>query len=78
MSPRSKIASMRVVDATTDAADLTGGALGARLAVELREADKVIVSAITARLLGSSEALHVRTFAVAPRRIGAVRQALNL
>lgn len=78
MSPRSKIASMRVVDATTDAADLTGGALGARLAVELREADKVIVSAITARLLGSSEALHVRTFAVAPRRLGAVRQALNL
>lgn len=78
MSPRSKIASMRVVDASTDAADLTGGALGARLAVELREADKVIVSSITARLLGSGEALHVRTYAIAPRRLGAVRQALNL
>jgi hypothetical protein len=78
MSPRVKIASMRIVDAAGDAADLTGGALGARLAVELRESDKVIVSPITARLLGSSEALHVRTFAVAPRRLGAVRRALNL
>ena len=78
MSPRSKIASMRIVDTDEDVADLTGGALGPRLAVELRESDKVILSQVTARLLGTGEALHVRTFAVAPRRIAAVRRALNL
>lgn len=77
MSPRSKIASLRIVGNESDLADITGGALGPRLAVELRESDKVILSGVTARLLGTSEALHVRTFAVAPRRIEAARRALN-
>ena len=77
MTPRNKIASVSIVDATADNADFTGGVLGPRLAVELRDADKVVLSHITAKTLGTSQALHVKTYAVAPRRLHTVRTLLT-
>ena len=73
MAPKANVVSSRVIDGPTDSADLTGGVLGTRLAVELKEADKIILSAITAKTLKTTEALHVKTFAIAPRR---AREAL--
>ena len=78
MSPRSKIQKIDVVNSAGDTADFTGGVAGARLAVHLREADKVVMSRITARILGTTEALHVKAFSVAPRRLGVARSAIRL
>jgi len=59
-----------------EAADLTGGVIGARIVVSLAQADKVILTPITMRTLGTSEALHVQMFSVAPRRVAAAHAAL--
>ena len=77
MSPRNKIASVSIEHRATQSADFTGGVLGPRLAIELHEPDKIVLAKITARTLGTSEALHVHSFHVAPRRIHAARAALN-
>lgn len=76
MSPRNKIASFSITDTQGESADFTGGVLGARLAIELREADKVVLSKITAKTLRTTEALHVKTYTVAPRRLQAACAAL--
>ena len=76
MAPKANVVSSRVVDGPIDSADLTGGILGTRLAVELKEADKIILSAITAKTLKTTEALHVKTFAIAPRRARAALAAI--
>ena len=61
-----------------DAADLTGGVTGARLVVGMREADKVLINDLTARLLGASTgAIHVQSFAIAPRRLSRAIQLLG-
>ncbi|MGA0117972.1 MAG: hypothetical protein ACO3JF_06215 [Ilumatobacteraceae bacterium] len=78
MSPRSKIASLTTVAEAGESADFTGGVAGQRLAVQLREADKIVLSRITAKILGTTEALHVTTFSVAPRRLQAARDAITL
>lgn len=78
MSPRNKIASVALVHEQSDSADFTGGVLGPRLAIELREADKIVLAKITARALGTTQALHVHSFHVAPRRVHAARAAINL
>ena len=78
MSPRSKIASLTTVTEAGESADFTGGVAGQRLAVQLREADKIVLSRITAKILGTTEALHVTTFSVAPRRLQAARDAITL
>lgn len=78
MSPRSKIASLTTVAEAGESADFTGGVAGPRLAVQLREADKIVLSRITAKILGTTEALHVTTFSVAPRRLHAARDAITL
>ena len=78
MSPRSKIASLTTVTEAGESADFTGGVAGQRLAVQLREADKIVLSRITAKILGTTEALHVTTFSVAPRRLQAARNAITL
>lgn len=59
---------MGMVTSNGEAADLTGGVLGPRIAVRARQADKVILSPITAKVMGTGEALHVQMFTVAPRR----------
>jgi hypothetical protein len=78
MSPRSKIASLTVVADAGESADFTGGVAGSRLAVQLREADKIVLSRITAKILKTTEALHVTTFSVAPRRLAAALAAIKL
>lgn len=78
MSPRSKIASLSVVAEAGETADFTGGVAGQRLAVQLREADKIVLSRITAKILGTTEALHVTTFSVAPRRLNAALAEIKL
>ena len=60
-----------------EAADLTGGVIGSRITVSLTEADKVILSSITAKSLGTTEALHVKMFCIAPRRITAALVAIT-
>lgn len=78
MSPRSKIASLTVVPEAGESADFTGGVAGPRLAVQLREADKIVLSRITAKILKTTEALHVTTFSVSPRRLRAAVAAIKL
>lgn len=78
MSPRSKIASLTVIQEADESADFTGGVAGQRLAIQLREADKIVLSRITAKILGTTEALHVTTFSVAPRRLHAARAEIKL
>jgi hypothetical protein len=60
-----------------EAADLTGGVIAERLAISLTEADKVILSALTAKSLGTTEALHVKMFCIAPRRLAAALSAIT-
>jgi len=78
MSPRSKISHITTVNEPGETADFTGGVAGQRLAVQLREADKVVLSKITARILGTTEALHVKAFSISPRRLNAARSAITL
>lgn len=77
MVMRSRLANVVIAPGPDDAADLTGGVLGRRLDVELVEADKVVLSDITASLLGTSVALHVRKFSCAPRRLDAALSILR-
>lgn len=68
MLRRHNITDISIAQQTGEEADLTGGVLGKRIVFATREADKVILTPITARTLGTSEALHVKAFSVAPRR----------
>ncbi len=77
MSMRSKILSISKVAASGETADFTGGVAGPRIAVQLKEADKVALSNITAKTLGTVNALHVKAFSFAPRRIDAALAAIR-
>lgn len=78
MAPSAKIMSVVRTSDVGEAADLTGGTFGDRLTITLTEADKVVMSAITAKTLGTTEALHVKMFCVAPRRLTAALSAITL
>jgi hypothetical protein len=69
MSMRSKILSIAKVNESGEAVDFTGGIVGPRISVQLKEADKVVLSKITAKTLGTLDALHVKAFSFAPRRL---------
>lgn len=77
MVMRTRIAGLRTTTGPDDAADLTGGVLGTRLSVQLNDSEKVVLSDITARTLGTTVALHVKSFAFAPRRIAAAMSAIK-
>jgi hypothetical protein len=77
MSMRSKILSISKVAASGETADFTGGVVGPRIAVHLKEADKVALSNITAKTLGTVNALHVKAFSFAPRRLDAALAAIR-
>jgi hypothetical protein len=77
MAPSGKISSVARTSDVGEAADLTGGVFGDRLTVTLTEADKVVMSAITAKTLGTTEALHVKMFCIAPRRLNAALSAIT-
>ena len=59
-----------------DAADLTGGVLGRRILIGMNEAEKVLLTPITSKVLGTGEALHVQSFTVSPRRTEAALERL--
>ena len=78
MAQSGKIMSVARTSDVGEAADLTGGTFGDRLTITLTEPDKVVMSAITAKTLGTTEALHVKMFCVAPRRLIAALSAITL
>jgi len=77
MAHSEKILSVTRTSEVGEAADLTGGVIGDRLTIALTEADKVVLSAITAKTLGTTEALHVKMFCIAPRRLNAALLAIT-
>ena len=77
MVPASKVRTIRIVEEAGEAADLTGGVLGRRIEVAMQDADKVVLSRTTARMLGTTEALHVLSFTFAPRRTAAAMDAIK-
>ena len=77
MAHTEKILSVTRTSDVGEAADLTGGVFGDRLTIALSDADKVVLSAITARTLGTTEALHVKMFCIAPRRLAAALSAIT-
>jgi len=77
MAPSGKIQSVARTSDVGEAADLTGGVLGDRITIALTEADKVILSKITAKALGTTEALHVKMFCIAPRRLNVALSAIT-
>ena len=77
MAHTEKILSATRASDVGEAADLTGGVIGDRLTIALTEADKVVLSAITAKTLGTTEALHVKMFCIAPRRLNAALSAIT-
>ena len=77
MAPSGKILSVTRTSHVGEAADLTGGVFGDRITIALTEADKVVMSAITAKTLGTTEALHVKMFCIAPRRLTAALSAIT-
>ena len=77
MAPSAKITSVVRTSDVGEAADLTGGTFGDRLTITLTEADKVVMSAITAKTLGTTEALHVKMFCIAPRRLDTALSAIT-
>ena len=77
MAHSGKILSVTRMSDVGEAADLTGGVVGDRITIALTEADKVVLSAITAKALGTTEALHVKMFCIAPRRLTAALSAIT-
>ena len=77
MVQRRNISKIAVVPEAGESADLTGGIAGPRIAVEIRESEKVVLSPITAKTLGTTIALHVNGFSFAPRRLADALAALN-
>lgn len=69
MVRRSNLLAATPSDSPGEEADLTGGVIGRRLVMSLNTPDKVVLAPITMRMLGTTEALHVSSFAVAPRRL---------
>jgi hypothetical protein len=77
MSMRSKILSIAKVEVAGESVDFTGGIAGPRIAVHLKESDKVVLSNITAKTLGTTNALHVKSFCFAPRRLDVALSAIR-
>ena len=78
MVRRANITGVQAALAAGEAADLTGGVTGARLLVSMREADKVLINDLTAKMLGvTTGALHVQSYAIAPRRLTRALQLLD-
>lgn len=77
MVKRHAVAGVAVTRPPTDAFDLTGGTAGPRLEITLRTPEKVIVSDVTARMLGINGAAHVTTCAISPKRTGVAFAVLD-
>ncbi|MEK7410948.1 MAG: hypothetical protein AAB327_06140 [Actinomycetota bacterium] len=68
MLRRHDVASIALAPADTQAIDLTGYTKGVPLEIQLREMTDVRLTPFAARLLKTTDALHVQAFLVAPTR----------
>ena len=77
MVRRNHLGAVTLEERAGDEADLTGAVPGRRVRIAMTQPDKVILSPITMRTLGTTEALHVTAFAVAPLRAAAAVSAVD-
>jgi hypothetical protein len=77
MVKASAVTSVRIAESPGEALDLSGVTRGALLLVSMREAENLALSPYLARMLGTLDAVHVRSYAVAPTLAGHVLAALT-
>lgn len=77
MVMRKNVKSFSIVNEAGATADFTGGISGQRIAIEMLESEKVVLSDITAKTLKTTIALHVTGFSFAPRRLHAALAAIT-
>ena len=75
MVRRDHLGAVTLQESPGDEADLTGAVPGRRVRIVMTQPDKIILAPITMRTLGTTEALHVVSFAVAPLRAAAAVSA---
>ena len=71
------VTSVRIAESPGEALDLSGVTRGALLLVSMREAENLALSPYLARMLGTLDAVHVRSYAVAPTLAGHALAALT-
>ena len=74
MVPRNELAAVGLALASTEAASLTGNALGPALDVKVSELTTVVLAAPPR---GQTRALHVQSFLISPTRPGRALRALH-
>ena len=77
MVRRNHLGAVTLQESPGDEADLTGAVPGRRVRIVMTQPDKIILAPITMRTLGTTEALHVVSFAVAPLRAAAAVSAVG-
>jgi len=77
MVRRDHLGAVTLQESPGDEADLTGAVPGRRVRIVMTQPDKIILAPITIRTLGTTEALHVVSFAVAPLRAAAAASAVG-
>ena len=75
MVRRDHLDAVTLQESPGDEADLTGAVPGRRVRIVMTQPDKIILAPITMRTLGTTGALHVVSFAVAPLRAAAAVSA---
>lgn len=75
MVRRDHLGAVTLQESPGDEADLTGAVPGRRVRIVMTQPDKIILAPITMRTLGTTGALHVVSFAVAPLRAAAAVSA---
>jgi hypothetical protein len=71
------VTSVRIAESPGEALDLSGVTRGALLLVSMREAENLALSPYLARMLGTLDAVHVRSYVVAPTLAGRALAALT-
>lgn len=71
------VTSVRLADAPGEALDLSGITRGTVMVVSMRDAENLALSPYLSRMLGTLDAVHVRSYAVAPTLVGQALAALT-
>jgi hypothetical protein len=77
MVRRGNLGPVTLLAGAGEEADLTGAVPGRRVRIVMAQPEKIILAPITMRTLGTTEALHVVSFAVAPLRAAAAVAAVE-
>lgn len=77
MVRRGNLGPVTLLAGAGEEADLTGAVPGRRVRIVMTQPEKIILAPITMRTLGTTEALHVVSFAVAPLRAAAAVSAVE-